>query len=169
MKELRLLDVFHFARTAHDGQKRKYTGEDYIVHPMAVSKLVKEHGGSKVQQAAALLHDVVEDTQYTLADINANFGHEVATLVQWLTDTSRPEDGNRATRKEIDRKRLGNAPAEAQFIKLADMLDNSETIFEFDPSFATVFKREMVQLVDSMSKVVGSSLWIEAKRVLKSG
>jgi len=169
MKELRLLDVFHFAHTAHDGQKRKYTGEDYIVHPMAVSKLVKEHGGSKVQQAAALLHDVVEDTQYTLADIHANFGHEVATLVQWLTDTSRPEDGNRATRKEIDRKRLGNAPAEAQFIKLADMLDNSETIFEFDPSFATVFKREMVQLVDSMSKVVGSSLWIEAKRVLKSG
>jgi len=169
MKELRLLDVFHFAHTAHDGQKRKYTGEDYIVHPMAVSKLVKEHGGSKVQQAAALLHDVVEDTQYTLADIHANFGHEVATLVQWLTDTSRPEDGNRATRKEIDRKRLEMAPAEAQFIKLADMLDNSETIFEFDPSFATVFKREMVQLVDSMSKVVGSSLWIEAKRVLKSG
>ena len=169
MKELRLLDVFHFAHTAHDGQKRKYTGEDYIVHPMAVSKLVKEHGGSKVQQAAALLHDVVEDTQYTLADIHANFGYEVTTLVQWLTDTSRPEDGNRATRKEIDRKRLGNAPAEAQFIKLADMLDNSETIFEFDPSFATVFKREMVQLVDSMSKVVGSSLWIEAKRVLKSG
>ena len=169
MKELRLLDVFHFAHTAHDGQKRKYTGEDYIVHPMAVSKLVKEHGGSKVQQAAALLHDVVEDTQYTLADINANFGHEVATLVQWLTDTSRPEDGNRATRKEIDRKRLESAPAEAQFIKLADMLDNSETIFEFDPSFATVFKREMVQLVDSMTKVVNSSLWIEAKRVLKSG
>lgn len=169
MKELRLLDVFHFAHTAHDGQKRKYTGEDYIVHPMAVSKLVKEHGGSKVQQAAALLHDVVEDTQYTLADIHANFGHEVATLVQWLTDTSRPEDGNRATRKEIDRKRLESAPAEAQFIKLADMLDNSETIFEFDPSFATVFKREMVQLVDSMTKVVNSSLWIEAKRVLKSG
>ena len=77
MKELRLLDVFHFAKTAHDGQKRKYTGEDYIVHPMAVSKLVKEHGGSKVQQAAALLHDVVEDTQYTLADIHANFGHEL--------------------------------------------------------------------------------------------
>ena len=168
MKELRLLDVFHFAHTAHDGQKRKYTGEDYIVHPMAVSKLVKEHGGSKVQQAAALLHDVVEDTQYTLADINANFGHEVTTLVQWLTDTSRPEDGNRKIRKEIDRKRLAEAPAEAQFIKLADMLDNSETIFQFDPSFATVFKREMQLLVESMTNVVGSSMWIEAKKVLKT-
>jgi len=164
-----LSDVLQFATKAHDGQKRKYTGEDYIVHPISVADMVERHGGSEIQQAGALLHDVVEDTQYTLADIHANFGHEVATLVQWLTDTSRPEDGNRATRKEIDRKRLEMAPAEAQFIKLADMLDNSETIFEFDPSFATVFKREMVQLVDSMSKVVGSSLWIEAKRVLKSG
>ena len=168
MKELRLLDVFHFAQMAHEGQKRKYTGEDYIVHPMAVSKLVKEHGGSKVQQAAALLHDVVEDTQYTLADINANFGHELTTLVQWLTDTSRPEDGNRKIRKEIDRKRLSEAPAEAQFIKLADMLDNSETIFQFDPSFATVFKGEMQLLVESMTNVVGSSMWIEAKKVLKT-
>ena len=168
MKDLRLIDVFHFANVAHSGQIRKYTGEDYIVHPMAVSKMVKRHGGSKVQQAAALLHDVVEDTQYTLADINANFGHEVTTLVQWLTDTSRPEDGNRAIRKEIDRKRLAEAPAEAQFIKLADMLDNSETIFQFDPSFATVFKREMQLLVESMTNVVGSSMWIEAKKVLKT-
>ena len=168
MKDLRLIDVFHFAKEAHNGQKRKYTGEDYIVHPMAVSKMVKRHGGSKVQQAAALLHDVVEDTQYTLADINANFGHEVTTLVQWLTDTSRPEDGNRAVRKSIDRKRLGNAPAEAQFIKLADMLDNSDTIFRFDRGFAPVFKAEMKELVDEMTKVIGSSLWIEANRVLKS-
>lgn len=168
MNDFRMLDVFHFAKMAHLGQKRKYTGEDYIVHPMAVSKLVKEHGGSKVQQAAALLHDVVEDTNYTLADINANFGHEVATLVQWLTDTSRPEDGNRKTRKEIDRKRLVNAPASAQFIKLADMIDNSETIFRFDDGFAPVFKSEMRLLVDEMTKIVGSSMWIEAKRVLKT-
>jgi len=168
MKDLRLIDVFHFANVAHSGQIRKYTGEDYIVHPMAVSKMVKRHGGSKVQQAAALLHDVVEDTQYTLADINANFGHEVTTLVQWLTDTSRPEDGNRAIRKEIDRKRLAEAPAEAQFIKLADMIDNSDTIFRFDRGFAPVFKAEMKLLVDEMTKVRGSSLWLRALKVLKT-
>ena len=169
MKDLRLIDVFHFANVAHKGQIRKYTGEDYIVHPMAVSKMVKRHGGSKVQQAAALLHDVVEDTQYTLADINANFGHEVTTLVQWLTDTSRPEDGNRAIRKEIDRKRLAEAPAEAQFVKLADMIDNSKTIFVFDKGFAPKFAAEMALLVEDMTKVVGSSLWLEAHKVLKDG
>jgi len=168
MTKLRLQDVFAFAIEAHKGQVRKYTGEDYIVHPMAVCRTVEKHGGSEVQQAAALLHDVVEDTSYTLADINANFGHEIATMVKWLTDTSKPSDGNRAIRKEIDRKRLADAPAEAQFVKLADMIDNSKTIFTLDKSFAPLFKKEMGLLVDSMTKVVGSSLWIEAKKVLKT-
>ena len=168
MTKINLTDVFHFAIEAHKGQVRKYTGEDYIVHPMAVLRMVEKHGGSEVQQAAALLHDVVEDTSYTLADINANFGHDVATMVKWLTDTSKPSDGNRAIRKEIDRKRLADAPAEAQFVKLADMIDNSKTIFTLDKSFAPLFKKEMGLLVDSMTKVVGSSLWIEAKKVLKT-
>ena len=166
MKELLLRDVFQFAVEAHKGQKRKYTGEDYIVHPMAVCRIVERHGGSEDQQAAALLHDVVEDTAYTLADINANFGHDIATLVQWLTDTSKPEDGNRAIRKAIDRKRLAEAPAEAQFVKLADLIDNSKTIFVFDKGFTPMFKAEMALLVKDMTKVVGSSLWEEAQKVL---
>ena len=163
-----LQSVLDFATMAHDGQKRKYTQEDYIVHPVSVCDMVQRHGGSLEQQAAALLHDVVEDTVYTLADINALFGHDIATLVQWLTYTSKPEDGNRSVRKSIDRKRLAQAPAEAQFIKLADMIDNSDTIFRFDSGFAPVFKAEMKQLVDAMDKVVNSSLWLDAKKVLKT-
>ena len=169
MKQHILQQVFHFAIEAHKGQKRKYTGEDYIVHPMAVARMVSQHGGNEVQQAGALLHDVVEDTVYTLADINANFGDEVATMVKWLTDTSKPEDGNRAIRKAIDRKRLADAPAEAQFVKLADMIDNSLSIFVFDKSFAPKFAEEMALLVKDMTKVVGSSLWLEAQKVLKDG
>jgi len=164
-----LSDVLQFATKAHEGQKRKYTGEDYIVHPISVADLVQRHGGSEIQQAGALLHDVVEDTAYTLADINALFGDEVATMVQWLTDTSKPEDGNRAVRKAIDRKRLAEAPAEAQFVKLADMIDNSLSIFVFDKSFAPKFAEEMALLVNDMTKVVGSSLWLEAHKVLKDG
>jgi (p)ppGpp synthase/HD superfamily hydrolase len=130
--------------------------------------MVKRHGGSEDQQCAALLHDVVEDTPYTLADINANFGHDIATLVKWLTDTSMLGDGNRRIRKGIEAKRLAEAPAEAQFIKLADLIDNSLTIFRFDPAFTKQFKKEMTHLVKVMTKVVGSSLWIEAKKVLKT-
>lgn len=166
MKTSLLKDVFAFAIKAHEGQKRKYTGEDYIVHPISVADLVQRHGGSEIQQAGALLHDVVEDTAYTLADINALFGDEVATIVQWLTDTSKPEDGNRAIRKAIDRKRLAEAPAEAQFVKLADLIDNSKTIFVFDKGFTPMFKAEMALLVKDMTKVVGSSLWDEAQKVL---
>ena len=166
MTEVSLKEVFAFAMKAHDGQKRKYTGEDYIVHPMAVSRMVSLYGGSLVQQAGALLHDVVEDTPHTLAEIDTLFGSEVATLVEWLTDTSKPEDGNRAIRKAIDRKRLAEAPAEAQFVKLADLIDNSKTIFVFDKSFAPMFKAEMALLVKDMTKVVDSSLWDEAQKVL---
>mgnify|MGYP001204156191 CR=1 FL=1 len=160
--------VLDFAVKAHEGQKRKYTQEDYIVHPLAVCRLVSQHGGSLEQQAAALLHDVVEDCDHTIDDIR-QFGDEVTELVEWLTDTSKPEDGNRAVRKGIDRQRLSEASAEAQFVKLADMIDNSKSIFAFDRSFAPTFKSEMAELVKAMTKVVGSSLWLEAKRVLKDG
>ena len=166
MTEVSLKEVFAFAMKAHDGQKRKYTGEDYIVHPMAVSRMVSLYGGSLVQQAGALLHDVVEDTPHTLAEIDTLFGSEVATLVEWLTDTSKPSDGNRAIRKAIDRKRLAEAPAEAQFVKLADLIDNSKTIFVFDKSFTPMFKAEMALLMKDMTKVVDSSLWDEAQKVL---
>ena len=160
-------NVLDFAVKAHNGQTRKYTGEDYIVHPMAVADMVERHGGSEVQVCAALLHDVVEDTTVTFDDIRDNFGGDIAIMVRWLTDTSMPSDGNRRIRKGIDAKRLAEAPAEAQFVKLADLIDNSSTIFRFDKPFSKQFHKEMTHLVEVMTKVHGSSMWIEAKKVLK--
>lgn len=162
-----LKDVLDFATLAHEGQVRKYTNDPYIVHPIAVADLVERHGGSEAQIAAALLHDVVEDTPHTLADINANFGHEIATLVQWLTDTSRPEDGNRTIRKGIDRDRLANAPAEAQFVKVADLIDNTRSIVEYDPSFAKVYLSEKHDLLTAMTKIHGSSLFSVAQKQIR--
>jgi|TARA_B110000196_G_C21004173_1_gene594483 (p)ppGpp synthase/HD superfamily hydrolase len=161
-------NVLDFAVEAHTGQTRKYTGEDYIVHPMAVADMVERHGGDEVQVCAALLHDVVEDTPVTNDDIRDNFGDDIAIMVQWLTDTSKPSDGNRRIRKGIDAKRLAEAPAEAQFVKLADMIDNASTIFRFDKAFTKQFKKEMAHLVEVMTKVHGSSLHIEATKVLKT-
>jgi (p)ppGpp synthase/HD superfamily hydrolase len=168
MNDFQLTDVLDFAVKAHAGQTRKYTGEDYIVHPIAVSELVRKHGGSKVQVSAALLHDVIEDCDVSIERIIKLFGGDVANLVMWLTDTSKPSDGNRRIRKGIDANRLSKAPAEAQFVKLADLIDNSETIFRFDSGFAPVFKKEMAHLVKIMTKVHGSSLHIEATKVLKT-
>ena len=160
-------NVLDFAVKAHAGQTRKYTGDDYIVHPMAVADMVEKHGGDEVQVCAALLHDVVEDTAFTIDDIRDNFGDDIAIMVRWLTDTSQPSDGNRRIRKGIDAKRLAEAPAEAQFVKLADLIDNASTIFRFDKAFSKQFHKEMTHLVEVMTKVHGSSMWIEAKKVLR--
>lgn len=164
---LLLENVLDFATIAHEGQRRKYTDDPYIVHPIAVADLVQRHGGSEAQVAAAMLHDVVEDTHYTLADINANFGHEISTLVEWLTDTSKPEDGNRKIRKGIDRDRLANAPAEAQFVKVADLIDNTRTIVKFDPAFARIYLSEKHDLLTAMTKIHGSSLFFVAQKQIR--
>lgn len=160
--------VLEFATLAHTGQKRKYTYDPYIVHPIAVSETVKKFGGSPAQIAAALLHDTVEDCDVTIEDIKENFGTEVADLVYWLTDTSSPEDGNRAVRKAIDAERLGNAPVEAQFVKLADLIDNTGSIVEHDANFARTYLREKAILLTKMTKVRDSSLFAKAHSQLES-
>lgn len=131
-----------FARIAHGDQRRKYTGEPYWHHPASVAAIVRTVPHTPEMIAAAYLHDTVEDTATTIADIRHHFGYTVAELVFWLTDQSLPEDGNRATRKAIDREHIRWAPAAAKTIKLADLLDNSRSIVEHDPKFATVYLRE---------------------------
>ena len=157
--ELAGMDIVHkaqvYAMAAHAavGQRRKYTNEPYIVHPAEVAATVAAVPGSTPEMvAAAWLHDVVEDTGCTLTDIHMGFGPEVAALVGWLTDVSRPEDGNRATRKAIDRAHSAQAPAEAQTIKLADLISNSRSIVQHDPEFAKVYLEEKRMLLEVMTK-----------------
>jgi len=158
-----------FSTAAHAAvnQKRKYTGEDYIVHPIAVSNLVKENGGTDEMIAAALLHDTVEDTNVTREQIAEEFGWKVFKLVVELTDVTKPEDGNRATRKAIEAKRLGMASKEAQTIKLADLIDNTKTILKYDPKFAKVYIQEKIALLEAMDKVHGTDLYMKANLQLQ--
>lgn len=140
-----------FAVKAHAGQIRKYTGEPYIVHPIAVADIVRTVAHDEAMIAAALLHDVVEDCGVPFVDILDAFGRDVSDLVSWLTDVSRPSDGNRAARKAIDREHIAKAPARAQTIKLADLIDNTKTIVDRDPNFARVYIREKESLLDVLT------------------
>ncbi len=140
-----------FAEQAHTGQVRKYTGAPYIEHPREVAELVRSVPHDEAMVCAALLHDVVEDCGVSLHEVRAKFGADVADLVGWLTDVSLPQQGNRATRKAIDRAHSANAPARAQTIKLADRISNSGTIAERDPEFARVYMREKRQLLDVLT------------------
>ena len=158
--------AYYFATAAHAavGQKRKYSDDDYIVHPSRVAQTVKQYGGSDDMIAAAYLHDVVEDTQVDLDTITGMFGSVVAKLVSDLTDVSVPSDGNRVARKAIDREHLANASTDAQFIKCADIIDNSSDIADNDPAFWKVYKQEMQLLLDVMTKVKNTDIWNKAKQ-----
>ena len=141
-----------FAVQAHGPQKRKYTGDPYIVHPIEVSQIVKTVPHTNAMIAAAILHDVIEDTEATYDDVAVNFGTVVADLVDELTDVSKPEDGNRAVRKALDRAHLAKASAAAQTIKLADIISNTKDIKANDPKFAKVYIPEMKALLEVLDK-----------------
>ena len=141
-----------FATLAHGDQRRKYTGEMYIVHPIEVMEIVKTVPHDDAMLAAALLHDVVEDTDVTLEEIRTSFGDDVASLVDDLTDVSKPEDGNRKTRKALDREHSAQSSARAQTIKLADLISNSRDILENDPHFAKVYLAEKELLLEVLTK-----------------
>ena len=149
-KEHRLLidGAGQFANNAHGDQKRKYTDEPYMIHPVNVARLVSMCSSTVEMIAAALLHDVLEDTPVTENELRELFGDETTDLVVWLTDTSRPEDGNRRVRKAIDRKRLANAPADAQTIKVADLIDNTHDIMKYNPKFGKVYIKEATDLLN---------------------
>ena len=159
-----------FATAAHAavGQKRKYSNDDYIVHPIRVANIVKQHGGTDAMIAAAYLHDVVEDTNVTLDTITGMFGSVVASLVDDLTDVSCSYDGNRATRKSIDAQHTADASADAQFIKCADIIDNAYDIADNDPSFWKVYQREMSRLLDEMVRVKGTDIYNKARASVES-
>ena len=158
----RAMDI---AREAHAKQKRKYTGEAYFSHPLAVAGMVAGAGGTKAMVAAALLHDVVEDCGVSLSLLAEHFGHEVADLVYWLTDVSIGNPGNRKYRKAMDRDHIAKAPVEAKTIKLADMIDNSRSIVQHDPDFAKVYMREKRALLEVLQHG-DASLYRQAEEIV---
>lgn len=119
--------AFMFANTAHMGVRRK-SGEPYIIHPLSVAKIVVSEIGLGTKSAlAAILHDVVEDTEYTLIDISNMFGEKVATLVDGLTKLSGSFDSRQAANF---RKMLLTLSDDVRviLIKLADRLHNMRTL-----------------------------------------
>lgn len=148
--------ALEFATKAHDGQVRKYTGEPYIEHPIAVADIVRESGGSEEMIAAALLHDTVEDCGISIDEIKAVFGLDVAEMVWDLTGPSHIDPAlikkNRKTRKLADLAHMAKASPASQTIKLADLCHNSASIFKHDPDFAIVYAKEKRALLEVLGE-----------------
>ena len=116
-------EALELAERAHAGQVRSGSGGmAYIHHPVAVAELLAEHGYGEETVAAALLHDVVEDSETGVEEIAARFGPGVASLVETLTDDESIEPYER--RKDEHRRRVAEAGGDATAIYAADKLSN---------------------------------------------
>ncbi|MFT2816178.1 RelA/SpoT family protein [Leifsonia sp. A12D58] len=115
------------AESAHSGQKRR-SGEPYITHPIAVAQILADLGIGPKTIAAALLHDTVEDTAYTLDQLRADFGDEIAMLVDGVTKLDKVKYGD-STQAETVRKMIVAMSKDIRvlIIKLADRLHNART------------------------------------------
>jgi GTP pyrophosphokinase len=132
-KRIRL--AFNFAVEAHKNHRRK-SGEPYIYHPIAVAQIaVEEIGLGATSAVCSLLHDVVEDTDYTLSDIRDHFGEEVARIIDGLTKISDIFDQTTSVQAENFRKMLLTLSDDVRviLIKLADRLHNMRTLDSLPP------------------------------------
>ena len=122
--------AFFLAKEAHQGVRRR-SGEPYLLHPIAVAKIVIEEIGLGVKSGiAALLHDVVEDTDYTIEDIERIFGHKIASMVDGLTKMSGVFNADTSAQAEYFRKVLLTLSDDVRviLIKIADRLHNMRTL-----------------------------------------
>ncbi|MEJ7584706.1 MAG: HD domain-containing protein [Acidimicrobiales bacterium] len=126
----RITRAYEVAAHAHKGQVRK-SGDAYITHPLAVAKIVAGLGLDDITLAAALLHDAVEDTSVTLLDVEADFGAEVAALVDGVTKLERLQFDSKEQQQAATMRKMVVAMARdlrVVIIKLADRLHNMRTL-----------------------------------------
>jgi GTP pyrophosphokinase len=129
--------AYRFAKEAHKGIRRR-SGEPYILHPIAVAKIAsQEIGLGSTSICAALLHDVVEDTEYTVEDIEQHFGKKIAQLVAGLTKISGGIFGDKASAQAENFRKLLLTMSEdirVVLIKMADRLHNMRTLGSMSPN-----------------------------------
>ena len=150
--------AFNFARQAHKGVRRQ-SGEPYIMHPLAVARIVcKEIGLGSTSICSALLHDVVEDTDYTVEDIRNLFGDKIANIVDGLTKISGGVFGTHASQQAENFKKLLLTMSEdirVILIKIADRLHNMRTLEHMQTS--------------KQYKIAGETLYIYAPIAYRLG
>ena len=125
-----LARAFHFAAVAHEGQQRR-SGEDFINHPWGAAKICAELRLDEETIAAALLHDVVEDTDTDIKEVRAEFGDEIAQLVEGVTKLTRIQFQTREQAEAENYRKMIVAMAQdvrVILIKLADRVHNMRTI-----------------------------------------
>ena len=154
--DLRMLErAYEVAETHHRGQKRK-SGDPYITHPLAVTTILAELGMTPPTLCAALLHDTVEDTPYTLDALRRDFGDEVAHLVDGVTKLDKVKYGEAAQAETVRKMVVAMArDIRVLVIKLADRLHNMRTIKYVKPASAERTARETLEIYAPLAHRLG--------------
>lgn len=153
--------IIEFGDKAHGEQRRKYCDDRYMVHPVRVMRTCQKYTDDISVLAAALLHDVLEDTPVTEDEIgdflkallDEKAAEKALQYIIDLTDVYTRQvfpQMNRRARKAKETERLSKIPAESQTVKYADILDNADEIVDHDPDFARVFLSECRVILQHM-------------------
>lgn len=146
-----ILKAAQLAARAHQGQKRKYSGFPYITHPARVAGRVGIiPGATEEMVAAAYLHDVLEDTAVTRAEIEEATNAQVVFYVDCMTNKSKGTGLPRDQRKALDRKHLSDVPAEVKQIKAIDRIDNLLEMTDSPADFKRLYAEESLLLADAL-------------------
>ena len=147
--------AYDVADAKHEGQKRK-SGDPYITHPLAVATILAELGMDTITLVAALLHDTVEDTGYSLEQLRADFGEEVAHLVDGVTKLDKVELGNAAEAETIRKMVVAMArDPRVLVIKLSDRLHNMRTMRFLSPEKQEKKARETLEVLAPLAHRLG--------------
>jgi len=149
--------AFDLAVAAHDGQRRA-TGEPYVVHPIASAQILAELGIDPIAIQAALLHDVPEDTEYSLTDVEEKFGAEVAQLVDGVTKLSKFSTHSHEQQQAENIRKMLLAMAQdirVVLIKLADRLHNMRTLHGLPPDKQLRIARQTMEIYAPLAERLG--------------
>ena len=149
--------AFDLAVAAHEGQKRA-TGEPYVTHPIASAQILAELGVDTVAIQAALLHDVPEDTEYSLTDVEERFGAEVAQLVDGVTKLSKFSTHSHEQQQAENIRKMLLAMAQdirVVLIKLADRLHNMRTLYGLPSEKQQRIARQTMEIYAPLAERLG--------------
>ena len=152
-----LHDAFEFAQLAHRDQTRE-TGEPYVTHPLAAAQILADIGIDPVAVMAALLHDIPEDTDFTLNDLEERFGPEVAQLVDGVTKLSKFSTHSHEEQQAENIRKMFLAMADdirVVLIKLADRLHNMRTLYALPSDKQARIARQTLEIYAPLAERLG--------------
>ncbi len=154
--DVNLIDrAYRVAETAHVGQTRQ-SGEPYITHPLAVAQILAELGIGPITIAGALLHDTVEDTEYSLNKLKADFGDEIGMLVDGVTKLDKVKYGENAQAETVRKMIVAmSKDIRVLVIKLADRLHNARTWGFVSPESAQKKAQETLDIYTPLAHRLG--------------